>query len=247
MNEINIKGYNCSKEGKKYEVKIYNIVKNCLLNNNPFNTQNIDELGGCNCNNDIECNLYEKNDIPIEIKKQNTPDWMQCSIKYDELLQKWLGSSKNKIPENSKKIFEEILSNNILFNGKIPPFIERNITHQEWIKIKKETYDFNDVYIECSNDTIKKLYREKGCYYIQISEKGLYHLGNDICMFNVPEFICDQQIRIRTKIHSKKNKKGFCSLSITVSCKPKNIKNLIKSDYSLDDINMLPSKLVYII
>lgn len=59
------------------------------------------------------------------------------------------------------------------------------------LNIKNETNDFNDMYIHCSNDIIKKLYSEKKCNYIQISEKGLYHLGNDICNFNVPEFICD--------------------------------------------------------
>ena len=54
-----------------------------------------------------------------------------------------------------------------LFNGKIPPFVNTDITHEAWITMKNETTDLNDVYI----DTIKKLYREKGCYHIQISEK----------------------------------------------------------------------------
>ena len=74
----------------------------------------------------------------------------------------------------------------------------------------------------------------------QVSEKGLYHLGNDICNFNVPEFICEQQLRIRTKIHNKKNKKGYCDLSVIVACQPKNIKDLVISNYSLDDETKLP-------
>jgi hypothetical protein len=121
----------------------------------------------------------------------------------------------------------------------------KNITHEEWIKIKNETIDFNDSYIECNNDTIKKLYSEKGCSYIQISGKGLYHLGNDICDFNVPIFICDQRLRIRTKIHERKNKKGYCKLSVIIACQPKNINNLINSDYSLDNKIKLPINLVY--
>jgi hypothetical protein len=183
--------------------------------------------------------------VPIEIKKSKTPDWMQCSIKYDCESKKWIGSSKNKIPEKSKKIFEELISNSILFNGKIPPFMLRDITHKEWLDIKKETTDYNDTYLECPDDTIKKLYRVKGCFYIQISDKGLYYLGNDICEFNVPEFICEQQLRIRTKIHTTKNTKGFCKLSVTISCQPKNIKNLVKSNYSLDDSSKLPINLLY--
>ena len=75
--------------------------------------------------------------------------------------------------------------------------------------------------------------------------KGLYHLGNDICDFKVPIFICKQRLRIRTKIHEKKNTKGFCKLSVTIACQPKNINNLINSEYSLDDQIKLPINLIY--
>jgi hypothetical protein len=65
-----------------------------------------------------------------------------------------------------------------------------------------------------------------------------------MCDFKVPEFICDQQLRVRTKIHTRKNKKGFCKLSVTVACQPKNIKDLINSEYSLDDKLKLPNNLI---
>jgi hypothetical protein len=241
---MNVKGANCSVSGKKYELDVYNIVKKCKLNNHNFNTQQEDELGGCNSKNDIECTMDNIN-IPIEIKKIKTPDWMQCSLHYNCINDKWVGSSKNKIPEKSKNIFEQLISTRSLFNGKIPPFMLKNITHEEWLQVKKTTTDFNDVYLDCPNNTIKNLYSEKGCMYIQISDKGLYHLGNDICGFNVPEFICEQQLRVRTKIHTRKNSKGFCKLSVTISCQPKNIKQLPKSDYSLDNISKLPDNLLY--
>ena len=241
----NLKGAGCSVSGKKYELEVYNVVKKCKLNNNDFNRQKENELGGCNSKNDIEC-IMESFNIPIEIKKFNTPDWMQCSLKYDFINEKWIGSPKNKIPEKSKKIFEELISTTSLFNGKIPLFILKDIIHEEWLEIKKETNDFNDFYLDCSNHTIKNLYSEKGCFYIQISDKGLYHLGNDICKFNVPEFICEQQLRVRTKIHTRKNSKGFCKLSVTISCQPKNIKLLPNSNYSLDNSSKLPANLLYI-
>jgi hypothetical protein len=185
--------------------------------------------------------------IPIEIKKGRTPDWMQCSLKYDSEKGIWLGGEKNKIPDASKKIFEQILSktSSPLFRGQIPPFLLRDITHEEWLQIKKNTTDFNDVYFDCPEDTIRRLYQEKGCVYIQISGKGLYHLGDDKCGFGVPEFTCEQHVRIRTKIHTRKNAKGFCKLSVTVSCLPKNIQGLKESQYSLDDISKLPWNLVY--
>ena len=237
---------NSSINGKKYELDIYNIVKNCLINDKYFNTQDKKDLGGCNNKNDIECNYIIDRDIPIEIKKFNSPDWMQCSLKYDNINNKWIGSLNNKIPENAKNIFQNLISSIILFNGKIPPFINNNITHNEWIKIKKETTDFNDIYIDCPNDTIKNLYNSKGCIYIQISNKGLYHLGNDVCNFNVPEFICEQQLRIRTKIHTRKNKDGYCKLSVIIACQPKNIKILENSKYSLDNYSKLPINLIRI-
>jgi hypothetical protein len=240
-----LKGTGCAVSGKKYELMVYNIVKKCKLNEKEFNTQKETELGGCSSKNDIEC-IMNNIVIPIEIKKAKTPDWMQCSIKYDYKYEKWIGSSKNKIPEKSKNIFEDLISNTILFNGKIPPFMLKDITYEEWLYVKKNTTDYNDRYLECSNDTIKKLYSEKGCFYIQISNKGLYHLGHDICNFNVPEFICKQQLRIRTKIHTTKNTKGYCKLSVTISCQPKDIKNLVESNYSLDNISKLPINLLYI-
>lgn len=242
--EMTSKGSQCSISGKKYELQVYNIVKKCKLNNILFNTQKKEDLGGCCSKNDIECNFNLIQNIPIEIKKIKTPDWMQCSLKYDDINKKWIGSSRNKIPEKSKKIFEELIANIELFNGNIPPFLSRNITHDEWINIKKETNDFNDIYLDCNNETIKNLYSEKGCIYIQISEKGLYHLGSDLCNFNVPEFICDQQLRIRTKIHTRKNINGYCKLSVMIACQPKNIKNLINSRYSLDNQTQLPTNLI---
>ncbi len=239
---MNKKGSESSRNGKKYELCVYNTIKNCRINGKEFNTQKEDELGGCSSKNDIECNLNSEKDVPIEIKKMKSPDWMQCSIKYDSESKMWKGSSKNKIPESAKNIFEELISSITLFNNKIPPFMINNITHNEWVKIKKETTDFNDVYIDCPDDTIKRLYKEKGCKYIQISEKGLYHLGDDICNFGVPEFICPQHIRVRTKIHSKQNSKGFCILSVTIACQPKNSK-YDKSNFSLDNKLLLPSNL----
>jgi hypothetical protein len=122
-----------------------------------------------------------------------------------------------------------------------------DITHEKWLQIKKDADGkWDDQYFDIPNDTIRKLYREKGCQYIQISDGyGLYHLGEDVCNFSVPVFDIEQELRIRTKIHERKNKQGFCKLSVTIAAKPKNIKSLNKSPYSLDDENKLPVSLIY--
>jgi len=236
------KGHLCSVNGGKYENEIYNIVRLCSINNNKFNTQNEKDLGGSKSINNIECNYHKHQDIGIEVKKYNTPDWMQCSIKYNTETNQW----KGKIPSKSKNLFNQLLNNIKIFNGNISPFMKKSITHKEWITIKNKTDMWDDVYIDVPNDTIQKLYNAKKCQYIQISKGyGLYHLGDDVCNFNVPKLEIEQCIRIRTKIHTKKNKKGFCSLSVTVACQPKQIKLLNKSIYSLDDVSKLPKILCY--
>jgi hypothetical protein len=67
----------------------------------------------------------------------------------------------------------------------------------------------------------------------------LYHLGNDKCNFDVPLYNIEQRIRIRTKIHRRKNKNGFCTLSVIAACQPKDITKLKPSKYSLDNKDKL--------
>lgn len=240
------KGKQCSIEGILYEKVIFNITRKCKLDGKDifFNTQDEKELGGSGADNDIICNYQKEKDIPIEIKKKKTPDWMQCCLKYID--NKWTSTIYSKIPENSRDIFNQLIQDINLYNGEVPPFIKQKITHDEWVKIKQETGKFKDFYKDIPNDTIKKIYKEKGCHYIQVSDKGLYHLGEDICNFGVPEFICDQEIRIRTKIHKRKDKNGFCHLSVMAACKPKNINKVKASPFSLDKIEKLPKNLKYI-
>jgi hypothetical protein len=248
-------GYAAAKAGQKYELLVHNLVQKCYITTTKqmFNTQAESEIGGFTADNDITCNWVLDRDLPIEIKKSKTPDWMQCSLKYNKDTKEWFPSTTGKIPIEARALFQSILNNQeydknnkkLVFNGKIPSFLMNPMTHFEWKQEKEQSHDFRDHYISCPNDTIEKLYRAKGCNYIQISDKGLYYLGEDKCKFNVPRFICDQQVRIRIKTHSKKNKKGFCSLSVMLACQPININQLKNSQYSLDTIDRLPKILNY--
>lgn len=222
--------------GKNYELKIYNILKNCKINNKFFNTQLENDIG---YNNDFECN-FSNIKIGIEVKKCTTPDWMQCSIKYNNINKKWEPSKNSKLPIECQNIFKNNIDKINIFDGRIPPFLEKKIRYNNWIDIKN---NWKYIYINVDKNCIKELYKIKGCYYIQISNYGLYHLGNDICNFNVPEFNIHQQIRIRIKIHRKKDKNGYCDLSVIASFKPIEIKSLNKSKYSLDNIKKLPLNL----
>jgi len=239
-----MKGFLCSVKGNEYEHLIYNVVKHTYINGKQFNIQKETDLAGCSSKNDICC-IYKDKEIGIEAKKYRTPDWMQCSIKYDKLNLKWYTGVTHKIPKRCVDIFNSLINKLNIFNGKVPPFIEHNLTHSDWMKIKKSTTTWNDTYIDIPDMTISNLYKLKGCYYIQISQYGLYHTGIDICGFGVPKFELKQRLRIRTKIHTRKAKDGFCKLSVTVSCQPNKISNLDKSPYSLDDKTKLPPTLIY--
>ena len=241
------KGAGCSRSGNNYEKKVWNFCKNCkwIGAERWFNTQSISQLAGSGAGNDIECNYLESNDVPIEIKRP-TPDWMQCSIEYSTC-GKWQGKQNSKIPEKCRDVFNNILYNNVLYNGDVPPFMTSKITHDEWCKIKSESNKWDDFYIEIPSDTIRKLYHLKGCKYIQIDGYGLYKLDDDVCNFDVPLFDIAQRMRIRTKIHSKKNSKGFCTLSVTAACQPVRLKDLVKSKYSLDDKDKIPAQLEYVL
>lgn len=237
-----VKGAKCSVNGKAYEDTIYSIIKNVSLLDKPFNKQTTKDLGGSSSKNDLICWMDDK-EIGIEAKKYTTPDWMQCKLFFNEKKKRYEASEKGKNSKEARNIFNKIIKDINLYNGKSPPFIGNNLTHDEWKKIKDSTKEWDDKYYDIPSDTIKKLYSAKGCYYIQISSYGLYHLGNDICNFGVPEFNIEQRLRIRIKVHGTENKKGFCSLSITAACQPTNIKNLEKSLFSLDNKDFLPKNL----
>jgi len=241
-----MRGQTCSISGGNYEKEIHDVLKKCFINGRPFNTQFENQLGGSSSKNDIVCNFNSINDIGIEAKKCKTPDWMQCSLHYNKLNNQWSASTMGKNTVETQSIFNSLLQNINFFNGQIPVFIDNKITHTDWKKIKDECDTWNDYYTSIPNDTIRRLYHTKRCQYIQISDGfGLYHLGEDICNFGVPIFETEQQFRFRTKIHKRENKEGFCDLSVTVACQPKNINFLPRSPYSLDNKNRLPPNLIY--
>lgn len=238
------KGALCSIRGREYEIAIHQVLKYCSLNGSLFHTQSVDELAGSSSKNDLQCNMNAVNDIGIEAKIYSTPDWMQSSLHYCPERKRWF-SKKGKNPDECQKIFDSILERVCIFDGGIPPFMERDITHDEWKDIKKSTTQWNDTYFDIPDNTIQQLYRAKGCHYIQVSNGyGVYHLGEDVCSFGVPEFNIQQKLRIRTKVHSRKNSRGYCSLSVMAACQPKKLQDLPRSPYSLDDTARLPRCLV---
>lgn len=229
------KGAKCSIQGKQYEESIANMCQSLksLHLDVPLNTQTQDELGGCSAGQDVYLNFRGLKDVGVEVKRI-TPDWMQMSIAPDQN-GKWCSVGRTKIPLASKAIFESFLPCLDMFPA--PPFLEKDITYEEWTQVKSQ---YKDRYINVPNDTIAKAYRAKGAQYIQVLNYGLYHTGEDPCNFNVPMFVCEQRLRVRCKRHGKKDASGkHVPSSVMASLCPK-LKTLVKSTYSLDNEEKLP-------
>lgn len=235
--DVPSKGAKCVLQGKQYEQDVANVCKSMASMHlgMPMNSQTAQELGGCTAQQDLYLNFFGDKDIGVEVKRV-TPDWMQMSIAPDAS-GSWRSAGKTKIPVESKAIFEKLLSANATTFPK-PPFLERDITYDEWSKIK---HSYKDIYASVPSSTIAKAYAAKGSHYIQLHGYGLYHTGENPCNFDVPYFECEQRMRIRCKRHGKKDETGkHVPSSVMASLCPK-LKTLPKSTYSLDDIKKMPN------
>ena len=116
---------------------VSSVISKSALNEHPFHTES--STAGFSPKIDILCNLNDKNDVGIEVKKSRTPDWQQCKIHYNDHKKQWVPVVKECFRKYYHFIFEELLKNCNLYNGMIPPFMERSITHTEWKEIKAST------------------------------------------------------------------------------------------------------------
>ena len=101
------------------------------------------------------------------------------------------------IPEEC--LHKECMGSYIPFQGNIPSFLKGDRRPEQWAS---EKHMFVDEYIPVDNQKVTEYYRRKGESYIQVEDKGLYHLGYDVLQLGVPEFACDTKLRIRCKCHS---------------------------------------------
>jgi len=188
-----------------------------------------------------------KKDIYVQIITKKRPDLMQLCIEpiYDSKTTEWRAriqsrNTKRKTLLNPEtvKIIEKEISAKQLFGGKIPPFFESKLTKEEWMEEKEEHPEFKDTRIECPPTTVKDLYASKGCHYIQLEGKGLYHLGMDPLAIGVPELRCPQRFRVRIKNHGTKG--GFMNLSVTAAIQFSNPRQIRPSYFSLDGRGKFP-------
>lgn len=190
--------------GRLYESKIFD-----KLNENTnglLATENKENLAGCRSGPDIELFGKSGERIGVELKAgRNNPSWTQAVI-----IQKngeWVVSPRSRLSQSNKMLMLEVLK-------------------------KIEIKGVNECHVVKDNELISKLYRSRGCYYIQC-EAGLFRTSeSDPCGFEVPKFEpkCTK-VRIRLKSHGKSRR------SVTMSVFPLGVK---KNRVSLESPSKFP-------
>lgn len=149
------------------------------------------ETAGATKGPDLYFTVGEKR-VGIEIKSGKANECGQRAMKLID----------GKLTLNEKEVLhQKVLGNHVPFGGRVPPFLLRKITYEEWIEEKENFKD--ETYIIKNSTIIADYYLAQGSHYIYFEDKGLFHTG-DILLWNVPEFKCDIKVRIRCKQHSGK-------------------------------------------
>jgi hypothetical protein len=228
---------NASINGKAYERQVSNTcakVTSPHAPHFPLNTQTPSQLGGCTGSHDVTLNFKGHADTFVEVKGHNAPDWIQTSIVPKR--HRWTSRPKSKLPKIVTRVIEKHLTNVNIFGNSTPIFLERKISHDEWLSVAPQ---YKDCYFHCPSTTIALAYKMKGAHYIQVKGYGLYHTGKDTCGFGVPKFECQQRIRVRCKRHGRNESEKSIPTSVVASLRPI-LSTLAKSPFSLDTLSKLP-------
>lgn len=233
------RGALCSRSGLRYETQIAQFSRGLSFQGHPVSCS---DPAGSGSGNDLTLTVMldgTTREIGLEAKRP-TPDWMQVKLSHQPSSGDWVVATdlpRSKIPSSCRDYYRQLFGTRQFWDGKLPSFTQGDITWEQW---SQERSNFPDQYLECPEDTIRNLYRRKGCHYIQIDGKGLYHLGDDPLGLGVPSFSCPQRLRIRCKIHDKKNSRGYANLSVTMATQPISLSQLADSSYSLDGQGVSP-------
>ena len=129
---------NSSISGKKYELDIFNIVKNCLLNNIKFNTQDKKEPSVFNKFIKEQMTLH-KNDVynPKDRMRKATEEWKKkqmAFLKNDDILIDSAIKEQKKEPSAYNKFIKEQMT--LLKNDGYNPKDRMRKATEEWKKQK---------------------------------------------------------------------------------------------------------------
>ena len=193
-----------SNKGKEYENKIFRLCdeQGCIFPG----TSNAGGGSGA----DI-CLTHNNEPLNIECKSAGA-DWGQQSLKYSNNAWSWTNEDETTKYFDSINIIDQI-DKDFIPKNTAPP----NLTSRQWSKekekiigIDEKNHDqkgFDKAHIPLTLEPLTKFYNSKDCYYLQVSQYGLYHLGEDKYELGTPEFDGTIDFRFRAKMHDNFSRK----------------------------------------
>lgn len=186
MLQLSKRGASCLRNGIAYEKRVSDSLSSLTYNGKRIHM--VPFTAGATGESDIRF-LIDGASYSIEVKDKKAFEGGQKRMAP--------GEGGLRIPEDC--LHKDCLGSYIPFQGNVPSFLKGDRRPEQWAA---EKHMFVDEYIPVDNQKVTEYYRRKGESYIQVEEKGLYHLGEDVLHLGVPLFQCDTKLRIRCKCHS---------------------------------------------
>lgn len=133
----------------------------------------------------------------VEVKNKTAPDFGQKKLTWSR--QKgWEWSEKDIITD----LYDKLGVMKYIDKNFVPRRYTVSAGSISMLDKKHDQTKFEKRGIQLSNPRyLYEFYARKNCYYIQIENKGLYHLKNDIANLVVPRFMPELTLRLRAKTH----------------------------------------------
>ena len=133
----------------------------------------------------------------LELKNNVAPDFGQKGLKWSET-GGWEWTKRDEITDmyDLLGVIDKINKN---FKPNLFTVSPTAFTAQHRIQDQKnfeKTIDLDQ------KRYLHTYYARKNCYYIQVEDKGFYHLEQDIAKLGVPQFDPDLTLRLRAKVRS---------------------------------------------
>jgi hypothetical protein len=177
------RGKNCFSSGKAYQHHIYETLSSITMGR-------VIEVDGAKSGPDIV--LYVKDQyIGLEVKNKGGFEGGSAKMTYQG----------DRLRFGEDTIHRQLLGDQVIYEGRNLPYYEGKTGSTDYDEVK-HIFD-KEISKEVSNDTMAMYYKKTGVHYIQIEGYGLYHTGYDVLQLQVPFFMCEQRLRIRTSKHKK--------------------------------------------
>ena len=135
----------------------------------------------------------------VEVKNRTAPDFGQKGLIWDKSTKKWDWREHDVV----SKLYDQFGAKKYIDKNFIPRRYSVEPLHKLTLSDKKfdqKTFEKRGILLTNLN-LLYKFYARKDCYYIQIENKGLYYLLQDVANLNVPRFVPELYMRLRAKTH----------------------------------------------